>query len=405
MRYVRFVRIGLVFLFILILVPNVQASEKYIFTGQWGTSGPGNGQFNRPEGVAVDNSGNILVTETYNARVQKFDSSGTYLNQWGSQGNNDGQFTNPMGIAVDKLGNIYVTDAGNNRVQKFDSSTTYLTQWGSSGSGDGQFNLPVGITVDLSDNIYVADVLNNRIQKFNSYGIFLAKYSGGFRAPTGVAVDDSGNMYVSDTNNDKIKKFDSAGTYVTQWDSTGGPWGIALDGSDNVFVTDANSMHIQKFDPNGNFLTQWGDHDWGTKAPGLFNSPVGIAIDSSGFVYVSDYGNNRIQKFSKFFIPQSLVVTSYPPGAEIWIDSKNTGQKTPFTFRSFELGTHEVVVKLKCYITPDPTIVNVLPKLEATTNFILTSDGTCIPEFPSTGFPVIMVFGVLGAVLFMRRRI
>jgi len=37
----------------------------------------------------------------------------------GSQGSGPGQFKNPIGIAVDNAGNIYVTDSVNSNVQKF----------------------------------------------------------------------------------------------------------------------------------------------------------------------------------------------------------------------------------------------------------------------------------------------
>jgi DNA-binding beta-propeller fold protein YncE len=65
----------------------------------------------------------------------------------------DGQFNEPWGIAVDNIGNVYVTDYENNRVQKFSSSGHYVSKWGSPGSGNGQFNGPRGIAVDSNDNI------------------------------------------------------------------------------------------------------------------------------------------------------------------------------------------------------------------------------------------------------------
>ena len=47
-------------------------------------------------------------------------SNGNYLTQWGSDGSGNGQFEYPDGIAVDSSNNVYVTDDGNNRVEKFD---------------------------------------------------------------------------------------------------------------------------------------------------------------------------------------------------------------------------------------------------------------------------------------------
>ena len=42
------------------------------FITKWGSFGEGDGQFNLPEGVAVDSSGNVYVTDLENARIQKF---------------------------------------------------------------------------------------------------------------------------------------------------------------------------------------------------------------------------------------------------------------------------------------------------------------------------------------------
>jgi len=70
-------------------------------------------------------------------------------------------------VAIDSIGNVYVADWDNNRIQKFNTTGTYITQWGSSGSGSGQFNLPRSIAVDSSGNVYVVDENNSRIQKFH----------------------------------------------------------------------------------------------------------------------------------------------------------------------------------------------------------------------------------------------
>ena len=63
------------------------------------------------------------------------------LHKWGSTGSSNGQFDSPNGIAVDSSGNVYVTEDNNNRIQKFNSNGGFITQsGGSTGFSNGQFD-------------------------------------------------------------------------------------------------------------------------------------------------------------------------------------------------------------------------------------------------------------------------
>jgi uncharacterized repeat protein (TIGR01451 family) len=152
------------------------------------------------------------VTDINNNRIQKFNTTGTFLTKWGSLGSLNGQFDQPFGVAVDSTGNVYVADTANNRIQKFNSTGTFLTKWGSFGSANSQFNQPISFAVDSADNIYVTDTENDRVQKFDTTGTFLTTWgsfghaNGQFDGPTGVAVDNT-DVYVVDNGNDRIQKF------------------------------------------------------------------------------------------------------------------------------------------------------------------------------------------------------
>ena len=56
---------------------------------------------------------------TGNWRVQKFTPGGQYLLHWGRFGTTEGRFYDANGIAIDESGAIFVSDTYNQRVQKF----------------------------------------------------------------------------------------------------------------------------------------------------------------------------------------------------------------------------------------------------------------------------------------------
>jgi plastocyanin len=203
-----------------------------VFVSQWGTEGSGDGEFDRPNGLAVASDGNVYVSDSVD-RIQKFTSEGVYVSKWGTAGTGEGQFRQPNGVAVASDGSVYVADYGNNRIQNFTSDGVFVTKWGTEGAGDGEFQDPIGIEVASDGSVYVADANNHRIQKFNSDGMFVIRWGtegsgdGEFIYPKGIAVAPDGSVYVSDQNNHRIQKF-SIGTGANPL--------VAVDDSVNVEV-------------------------------------------------------------------------------------------------------------------------------------------------------------------------
>ena len=100
----------------------------------FGDSQGAQAHFNCPRGVAVDGEGNIVVADTANHRIRKISPDGNVstLAGSGNRGFEDGQgaqahFNCPQGVAVDEEGNIIVADTGNNRIRKIDTSNGVTT--------------------------------------------------------------------------------------------------------------------------------------------------------------------------------------------------------------------------------------------------------------------------------------
>jgi len=117
-----------------------------------GSEGLGKGQFLYPSNVAVDDDGNIYVSDTMNYRIQKIDPDGNLLQQFGEAGDAVGNFARPKGIAVDREGRLYAVDAAFMNVQIFNPEGKVLLVMGKSGVGPGDLYLPAKIRIDY-DNV------------------------------------------------------------------------------------------------------------------------------------------------------------------------------------------------------------------------------------------------------------
>ena len=345
--------------FLLFFTATGVFAQESQFLFKWGSQGGGDGQFNRPVGIAVDQKGSVYVTESNltipasgNNRVQKFTADGTFMTKWGSFGSGDGQFNLPFGVAADFADNIYVADFNNHRIQKFTSNGIFVTKWGASGSENGKFLGPIDVAIDLLGFVYVADSANHRIQKFTNDGVFVAKWgsfgsgNGQFNFPRGITVDFEGNAYVSDSENQRIQKFTSDGVFITKWgmNPAGFPRGIATDQFGGIYIANRNFHRVSKFMNNGTFVTAWGFRGSGN---GQFNLPLDVAVDSSNSIYVADTDNYRVQVFSILQLPMLSNLGQFKSDGAIVIPESGTTTEPTVVFKTTVLDPDNDDVKLQ----------------------------------------------------------
>jgi len=251
-------------------------------------------KLNQPYSIISDMPGNVYIADYANNKVRKVGINGVMrtIAGTGVAGySGDGfaataaRLDRPQGIAIDQYGNVYVSEAGNHTVRKITPGgiITTLAGNGTNGySGDGgngaaaQLYGPAGLTVDVYDNVYIADYFNNVVRKVSAAGV-ISTYAGNHTQgntgdggpatnatmyfPSGVAIYGHGDVYISDQGNNNIRKVDEMGIIT------------------HVAGTSTNGY-------NG---------DNGPASSAQLSSPKGLSVDGVGRVYVSDYDNNVIR--------------------------------------------------------------------------------------------------------------
>ncbi len=255
-----------------------------------------------PRGIAFDNSGDLVILDTYDSRVRivtngiinTIAGNGTY----GFSGDGgpalSAELSYPWAAGYDAKGNLYILDAFNNRVRMVDTNGNISTVVGSGAtgcgaggfSGDGgpatsaTLNCPLGLDVDAAGDLFISDYYNFVIRKVDGTTHIITTIAGtpgtpGYSGDGGpatvatiayadrVSVNAAGNLFISDSGNNVIRRVDAA-------------TGI-----------------IETFAGNGKFAFAG---DGGAALSASFASPTGVVVTNAGDLYVGDLFNNRVRK-------------------------------------------------------------------------------------------------------------
>ena len=121
-----------------------------------------------PYGVAVSNSGEVVVSEYWNHRISVYSRERKHIRSFGSKGSNKGQFYYPHGVAITSDNYILIADEYNYRIQMFTMEGRFVKSVGQKGKRQLQFDQPSGIAVHPSGRVFVAETHNSRIHVLNS---------------------------------------------------------------------------------------------------------------------------------------------------------------------------------------------------------------------------------------------
>ena len=249
----------------------------------------------------VDPDG-IITTFAGSGTEPQVGSGGALVGGFSGDGGlaTEAELDRPQGVAVDRTGNVYIGDTENHRLRKVNAFSGVITTIAGTGErdfgGDGgsateaKLNSPTGIAIDGAD-IYFCDYRNHRVRVVDITGI-ITTFAGGrgdraqlrtgvkateaaFWWPRGVVADSKGNVYIADTFNQRIRVVNESriidtvagtgfeknpdGDVIGGYSGDGGPanqaklnvpWGVDVDGI-NVYFSDNQNHRIRRVGPDG----------------------------------------------------------------------------------------------------------------------------------------------------------
>jgi len=330
--------------------------------------------------MATDNAGNLYFTDVTANVVRKISATGVISRfaGTGTAGNtgDGGQATAatlnaPNGIYVDNGGNVYVSNTNSHTVRKINGTTGIITTIAGTGgvsgaSGDGgpatacKLYAPLGITGDAAGNLYICDQLNYKVRKINGSNGTITTIAGTgsnyfsgdggpgtaarMSTPRGVALDRSNNLYIADGPNGAVRKLSLTTGIMTTVAGIGGSTGstgdggpataaklntparVLYDGGKLLYITDMINSRIRQLDlASGIISTAVGDGtgsfggDGGSATAAQIWGPYGITRDNLNNLYIADANNRRIRIVaSKGSIGITLAgPTSVPAGTTV----------------------------------------------------------------------------------------
>lgn len=190
------------------------------------------GQFLSTDGLYIDGSGNIYLTDRL--QIKKITPGGTVSVLAGStQGFQNGPastalFLNPTSLVLDEQGNLFISDQALIRLLSNGSVSTFA-----GGGGNGEYMDGIGLQAGflninsivrdpVTGNIFATEPTNHVVRMISPTGVVTTiagspgqqGYQNGigaaalFEGPWGIAIDKNGNIYVSDGSyaNSNIRK-------------------------------------------------------------------------------------------------------------------------------------------------------------------------------------------------------
>ena len=301
------------------------------------------GVLQSPRGLWVDNDGRLLIADTDNHRIRRFDPrlgtistvAGTGIAGFSEDGAAlETHLNRPAGVAVDGAGNLWVTDTGNDRVRRVSSQQISTLAGGEAtevGDSDPAIAAALGfstaIALDSDNNAYISDYAHHRIRRVDASSRLINTAVGAGEAgdsgdgqtadqallssPAGLALDALGNLFFTDTDHHKVRRVDGLSQIIStviQGDELSVidpsfPRGIVFGVAGELFLADTGNHRILSADllqQDLFLIAGTGERgvgpDIGAGPSVVFDTPYAVEVDLEGNLYIADSFNHRVRK-------------------------------------------------------------------------------------------------------------
>jgi hypothetical protein len=305
----------------------------------------------------------------------------------------------PEGMVIDNSGNVFIADTGDDRIREVAAGSGTITTvvgtgmpcaTGTDGCGDGngattysvELNNPSDLAMDGAGDLYIADTFDNRIREVNAAGIIStiagtgnacstptaacgdggAAISAQLGYPVGVAVDGAGNVYIADNGANRIRKvLAGTGTIITVAGNgspcagnasvcgDGGPATsaqfdgvarMAIDAAGNLYIADIDDNRIREVTAGTGVITTVAGTgfscssptascgDGGAATSAQLHGPSSVAVDAAGNLYIFDHDDVRIRKVA---VATGVITTIAGTGTECGSLTGTCGDGGPAT--------------------------------------------------------------------------
>ena len=262
----------------------------YQFVFWFGSTGRRPGQFNKPQGIAVNKkTGTLAVADYDNMRIQMFRSDGNFLKEITLN-------KKPSSLAFTESGDIIVCLAGeDNQLSLYSDRGQFIKH-----INHRQLNCPYDLSLGSGGQMLVCDWTDRNIKVLSPQGNDLLQsfIAPGCDSRPCCAVYHQDTFFVSYPHAHCVKVFNNAGVYQCDIGCEGSgdgqlkfPTGLVIDKFNHLIVCDAANERLQIFTLQGNFVTK-------IEGQCFDKSNLSyVAVSNTGNLFVTDFKKNCIYVF------------------------------------------------------------------------------------------------------------